>query len=453
MLEEQHQSLLEAIFSKPGLEGAAYLVCNRSATESEQRLLVKDVVPVDESHYLIREPLRLSIDSASYVGIAKRAGVAENSIVFVHSHPSGIPGFSRQDDREEAKLHEFLAKRVPGQPHGSLVISDPVTAQARIWTLLEGWIPLRPVRVLGRRFQFLGCGTETGEIPVFFDRQVRAFGVDLQRLLQRLHIGVVGAGGTGSPVIEQLTRIGVGTISIFDGDVFDATNTNRVYGSSVSDACRPKVDIALDLVRRVGLGTVIRAFPSHITNLETARRLRDCDIIFGCTDKQRPRGILVQLALRYLIPVLDLGVRVDSQDGAIRGVYGRVTTLIPGEACLFCRRRISAEMIRLEALAPGEWEALADEDYAPEVEGPAPAVISFTTAVAAQAVSELLHRLTGFMGPDRVTSEVLLFLHDSRTRTNRLDANPECLCTQRAIWGGGDTKRFLGLNWPEPCPA
>lgn len=32
----------------------------------------------------------------------------------------------------------------------------------------------------------------------------------------------------------------------------------------------------------------------------------------------------------------------------------------------------------------------------------APAVIPFTTAVAAQAVTELLHRLTGFMGPIRL---------------------------------------------------
>ena len=39
--------------------------------------------------------------------------------------------------------------------------------------------------------------------------------------------------------------------------------------------------------------------------------------------------------------VIDVGVRVQSEEQVIRGIYGRVTTLLPGEACLFCRERIS----------------------------------------------------------------------------------------------------------------
>ena len=41
-----------------------------------------------------------------------------------------------------------------------------------------------------------------------FDRQVRAFGADIQELLATLRIGIVGNGGTGSPVAEQLIRLG-----------------------------------------------------------------------------------------------------------------------------------------------------------------------------------------------------------------------------------------------------
>jgi molybdopterin/thiamine biosynthesis adenylyltransferase len=309
------------------------------------------------------------------------------------------------------------------------------------------------VRVIGRRFRFFDHTAERDELPEFFDRQVRAFGPDIQRLLGRLHVGVVGAGGTGSAVIEQLTRLGVGELSVFDGDTFDATNVNRVYGSSTDDADQPKAEIARDLVDEIGLGTIVHAFGAHITDLETARRLRDCDVVFGCTDRHAPRGLLVQLALRYLIPVFDMGVKIDSEDGAIRGVFGRVTTLIPGEACLFCRGRISPDVIRLEALSPEERRALADENYAPEIDTPAPAVIPFTTAVSAQAVSEFLHRLTGFMGEDRVSSEVLLFLAESRVRTNRPSPEAECLCTQRNLWGIGDTKRFLGASWATPVVA
>ncbi len=109
-------------------------------------------------------------------------------------------------------------------------------------------------------------------------------------------------------------------------------------------------------------------------------------------------------------------------------------------------------MIMLESLSPDERQALADEQYAPELEGPAPAVIPFTTAVAAQAVTELLRRLTGFMGEARQSSEVLLFLHESRSTTNRVPAKQDCLCSMRSKWGLGDTKRFLDLTWRSPVP-
>ena len=447
-LEEHRERLEELVFSKPGYEGAAYLLCGRSVTETETRLLVREVIPVAEQHYLVREPDRLSIDSSSYAAAAKRAQTLGASVIFVHGHPQGLADFSPQDDREEPKLMEFFSAQVAGLPHGSLVMTPGVIANGRVWTN-GGWAGLSRIRVVGRRFRLIDFSPDETPIPDFFDRQVRAFGPDIQRLLQKLHVGVVGIGGTGSPVVEQLVRLGVGMISEFDGDRFESSNINRVYGSSVSDDGRNKVEISEEHVRGIGIGTIIRAYPRHITDELTAKRLRECDIIFCCVDKHAPRGILVQLVLRYLIPVFDMGVVIDSPEGVLRGIDGRVTTLLPGEACLFCRERISAEMIRLESLSPEERQVLADEHYAPQLETENPAVISFTTAVASQAVSEFLHRLTGFMGEGRLSSEVLMFFHESAVRTNRAAPGQDCLCTKRDLWGRGDGRDFLGLLWQQ----
>jgi hypothetical protein len=63
---------------------------------------------------------------------------------------------------------------------------------------------------------------------------------------------------------------------------------------------------------------------------------------------------------------------------------------------------------------------------------------------------ELIHRLTGFMGDDRRSSEVMLFLHEGTLRTNRTAPDADCVCSQPEWWGRGDTKRFLGLSWPDP---
>ena len=233
VLEEDYEKLNAAIFSTPNHEGAAYLLCNCGKTAGETRFLAREIIPVEDRRYLVREPYRLSLDSASYAGVAKRARETNASIVFVHSHPDGLPEFSTQDDHEEPKLHEFFKRRVPDAPHGSLVISRPTGVCGRVWTGL-GWEAMARVRVIGRKFRVYDHAAKGEVVPEFFDRQVRAFGPDIQRLLGRLHIGVVGAGGTGSAVIEQLARLGVGELSVFDGDIFDPTNANRVRGPSAA---------------------------------------------------------------------------------------------------------------------------------------------------------------------------------------------------------------------------
>ena len=124
-----------------------------------------------------------------------------------------------------------------------------------------------------------------------------------------------------------------------------------------------------------------------------------------------------------------------------------MTTLLPGEACLFCRERINPLVIAVESKSPAERRRLADERYAPELDTDNPAVVMFTTTVAAKGVSELLHRITGFMGTDRTSSEVLLRLHQTELRTNRTPPGRECLCFQRSLWGRGDTRDYLGQVW------
>src|SRR5262249_49331997 len=243
-----------------------------------------------------------------------------------------------------------------------------------------------------------------------YDRQVRAFGGGVQGILSNLTVGVVGAGGTGSAVTEQLIRLGTGKLLVFDGDTLDDSNLTRVYGSGREQVGLKKVRIVEQSAGRIGLGTAIVPVDKPITYRSAAELLRDCDVVFGCTDDQWGRSILTRLALYYYIPVFDMGVRIDSENGMIRSVQGRVTTLMPGNACLFCRHRLDANMVASEAIAatdPAAAARLRREGYIPEIEGVAPAVISFTTSVASWAVCELLHRLTGLMGAERTSTETL----------------------------------------------
>lgn len=429
-------------FSIPGVEGGCFLLCAQSHTDNETRLLCQKVVAIPDSAYLVREPDFLSLDSSCYVAAAKQAKGKGLSVIFVHSHPGGYAQFSDQDNREEPKLQEFFAARMPDHVHGALVLTDD-NVIGRVWQ--GGFEPMDLVRVIGDRFLFHFAGDTEVKFPEYFDRQVRAFGPDFQSAISRLHVGVVGVGGTGSAAVEQLTRLGVGHISLFDRDLFEESNVNRVYGSSVTDGGIAKVKIAQRNVNHIGVSTCLDVWSEHITERVPALALRECDLIFGCTDKEAPRAILTQLSLRYLIPIFDIGILVDSADGKIRDVVGRVTTLYPGEACLFCRGRISPEKVAFEMLPEDQQQQRMAEGYAPELATRSPAVIPFTTTVAATAITELIHRMTGFMGASRNSTEILQFFDKSRISTNREQGSQDCLCADQELWGSGDSERYLGM--------
>jgi molybdopterin/thiamine biosynthesis adenylyltransferase len=442
MLESHLAELRRLLFDLPGVEGAAFVLCGQSRSNYGTKLITHSVVSIRDEDFLRREPYGLSISSAALARISKLARYENLSVIFAHSHPQGVPEFSEQDDHEEERLLPFLQSRVPERVHGTLVLTEE-DIRGRMYT--PNRVGADVVTIVGQRINsHLASNNEVGKI---YDRQVRAFGRDVQQVLSRLHVGIVGLGGTGSPLAEQLCRLGVGSLSLFDGDHLEDTNINRVFGSRVCDTGSYKVEIAKQHLESIGLGTEIKTYPKHISDKETALALRDCDVVFGCTDKELPRAILQQLALHYSIPVFDLGVLIDSHEGQIIGVHGRVTTLTSGEACLFCRGRISAENIRIETLSQNDRENQIRDGYAPELGDPAPAVIAFTTATASLAVSELLHRLTGFMGPDRHSSEVLIAFDQSRVRTNRIEPREGCMCNDQAVWGCGDTEPYLDLVW------
>jgi hypothetical protein len=451
--ETDYRSLTDHIYQPGSTEQAAYILCSLSITASESRLLVRKIIPVMPAEILSASGRHMEIAPQSFMRAMKWADAQHLSFVFVHSHPDGTVGHSQQDDITELSLFRTAYTRIRGHAvHASIAFSNINRPQARVWHLDDPTSPVEVIRAIGNQFRFFQRDLRMNVSTGVFDRQVRAFGSEIQQLLKGLHFGIVGTGGTGSAVAEQLIRLGVGRLSLFDGQTLEASNVTRVYDSRLADVDRPKVEIIKRLAEGIGFGTEVSVFPKHITKLGVAEALRDCDVIFGCTDDEWGRSILCKLAIDYYIPVIDVGVKIDSKEGSIVSVQGRATTLVPGAACLFCRGRITAEGVRaqvIESCNPMQAEELRRQQYAPELPENAPAVIAFTTAVASTAVGELLHRLTGFMGSERISNEVIHFFDESRIRTNHVFPRPDCFCGDRQRWGLADQQPFLGMLWQE----
>lgn len=449
--ESDYDQLREHLSANSDIEQAAYLICRIARTASEVCLLVREVIPVATKDIIEADAHHMIIGSRSFTRAMKRANDKKACFAFVHSHPNNYEQHSPQDDETEAKLFRTAYTRIRTDGvHANLIFTEKGLASARAWLPDGTTAPIDRTRIVGRRLRYwfpreLGDG-----VPNFFDRQVRAFGPDIQRLLGRLRIGLVGAGGTGSCVAEQLIRLGVGSLVVADGERFDPTNVNRVYGSRTIDEDISKVKLIERLAADIGLNTSVEVLDRPISFRSTLSKFRECDVIFGCTDDEWGRSLLTRFAIYYCLPVFDMGVRIDSKDGAIRSIQGRVTTLLPGSACLFCRGRISSQRIRAEsirAVNPQEAAQLEEDGYIPELGDPAPAVIPFTSMIASTAVSEFLHRLTGFLGHERESSEVLHLIDDTKLRTNHRACREDCFCGDQSYWGRGDVEPFLDTTW------
>jgi hypothetical protein len=226
------------------------------------------------------------------------------------------------------------------------------------------------------------------------------------------------------------------------------SNITRVYGSFPADIGKPKVNVVASHLGRIAPDARVSTERKKITLEATARLLGDFDIIFGCTDDNAGRLVLSRVASYFLTPVIDCGVLLSSDSsGLLSGIDGRITVLAPGLACLVCRERIDFQQAHVEMLRPDEHQRLVEEGYAPALPGVEPAVVAFTTQVAAAVVGELLERLIRY-GPDPVPSEVLLRVHERETSTNHQNPRKGHYCHPRTgKLGLGATNPFLEQTW------
>ncbi len=149
-------------------------------------------------------------------------------------------------------------------------------------------------------------------------------------------------------------------------------------------------------------------------------RLRDRDIVFSCVDNDLARSILNRFAYQYLIPVVDVGIRLDGRKGDVVRAAGRVSVVGSGMICLRCSRNIDSERVRAESLPDEERRNLAREGYVMGIDEPAPSVVSLNTTVAGLAVTaglNLFLNLTG--GPQPLNqlydaTEGIIFVANDR---------------------------------------
>lgn len=163
-----------------------------------------------------------------------------------------------------------------------------------------------------------------------YDRQMRVdgWGIDGQRKLKEASVAIVGVGGLGCPVAIYLAAAGIGRIKLIDSEVVDESNLNRQVLHWTGDIGRAKTESAIEKLRQLNPEVDFEAVCERLTEENVYELLGDVDAIVDALDNFQTRFIINSCAARLRKPLFH---------GAIWGLEGRATTIIPGKtACLNC---------------------------------------------------------------------------------------------------------------------
>jgi hypothetical protein len=379
-------------------EAAAIVLARPGRGREGVRFIASQTFFPQASDHVEQTSSKVVLQPGFIAGILKKARTDDLSFFLLHTHPfQDVPTFSHIDSSGEAVLAPALYGRAPRGPHGSIVIGNAGFCGRTLNADGSHRGPLPRIGEVGADVRVYCADQNDDPISAVYDRNVRAFGREGQRVLGRLHVGVVGVGGTGSFVVEELSRLGVGRLTLIDDEVIETTNLNRVLGSVPRDVGRPKVRVLASLARRIRPDIGVRAVRASITREPIARRLLDCDAVFCCTDSHGSRAVINQIAYQYFLPVFDIGVRIDAEEGSVAATV-RAQMLAPGLSCLACHPLLDPDAVRRDLMTD---QARKADPYIVGFHEPQPAVVSINGTITSAAITMFLCAVTGLPSSTR----------------------------------------------------
>lgn len=332
MTGQVDEDLRKHLLRPDGQEEVIFALYQPSNGATRSTALLVDLVhPLDGERMVHR--------NASFSGdyFLRAAGLAADrdlGVALLHSHPNGVgwQGMSGDDSAAEAG-HATGAHVITGLPLVGLTLAGAdLSYSARRWVRDQSTgtgAPWRDqqavtVRVVGERIRvsfnnlLLPVPPQTRRTL----RTVQSWGRLAHQDLIRLRVGVIGAGSVAQPVAESLVRTGFMHVDVFDFDLNEEHNLDRLLHATSDDIGLFKVSTLVDQLRRrtVTPGAVVHGRTDSVVEQVGWLAALDCDVLFSCVDRPWPRYALNIAAYAHLIPVIDGGVAVDVTSPTARQV-------------------------------------------------------------------------------------------------------------------------------------
>jgi len=215
------------------------------------------------------------------------------------------------------------------------------------------------------------------------DSRQSFLGPEIERVCRVVHIAVIGLGGSGSHIAQQLAHVGFQKFLLVDPDTIESSNLNRLVNGTAADLAHrlKKTEIACR--------TILSVRPAaQVTCLEQkwqaiASELHAQDLIIGCLDSLSARSQLEAVTRRYLIPYIDVGMDVRTIYPEPPRMYGQVAISLPEGPCLRCLGVVTDSALEEESRRYGD-------------AGARPQVVWANGVLASTAVGCAVDLLTGW---------------------------------------------------------
>lgn len=465
--EQLYRQLQAHLFPGDGDEHGAVIAAGLATSPRGTRLLARELfLARDGVDYVPGERGYRMLRAAFIQNCVLHCRDEQLAYLAVHNHGGrSSVGFSDVDLHAHDRGYPALLAILRGPPVGGLVFASDAVA-GDLWTPDGARHMLAGATVIGRSLQRLTPAPlpRPPAADAAYDRQARLFGDRGQALLQTLKVGVIGAGGAGSLLVEYLARLGVGHLLVADPDRVELSNLPRVVGSRRRDALpwltaarspswlqrlgrrwsTAKVEIARRVAQRANPGGRFEGIVGDVLDPDVAWRFSDCDYLFLAADTMQARLLFNAIVHQCLVPGVQVGakVRVDKQSGDLLDVFSVVRPVVPDSGCLWCNGLITPEGLQREAVSERERQ---QQRYVEDPTVTAPSVITLNAVAAAHAANDFLFAILGLAQPDAFPGylRVLPRARDVCFEETRADAScMECGIAPGSRRARGDSVRL-----------
>lgn len=374
-----------------------------------------DVKFLENEDYLGQSLTHLSLNKEfiSEILVEIQSRVDIDTVIDVHTHPFSREhvSFSGVDDRDERDFSVFLTNKFDDVNYASIVFSQ-TEYSARVWLVKNGKPVFEraiiktqtpPENINSSDFQngTIGEHEEFSLLDAdnFLNRSTLALGIDTMKLITKNQsITIVGVGGLGSIIAENLVRNGFPSINLIDHDIIEKSNLNRIVGAFFSDTQTKtyKVEAIQKHLQKVNPDAEIKSFPNDVYDNEVEEVIALSDWVFVATDNHSSRFKTQELCLKYFVPLISVGVNITVEEGEIQDMSGEVITARVGDKlCLNCLGRINQTKVAYD-LYPDETikDTLVQRGYVTGKDIKQPAVITLNSVLANMAIETLLNQFT-----------------------------------------------------------